>query len=341
MKKQRMEELLSRFGNLHIAVAGDLFLDRWYEIDPALDEPSVETGLTAWQVVRKRAAAGAAGTILNNLSALGVGRLTVLSMVGADGDGWEMRQLLQQAGVDTAHLHTSNAIVTPSYVKPLFPAEGNRLDIKNFAPTPRVLEDALIRSLETVLSGDCDALMLLDQVCEANTGVLTARVRNAVADMASRYPDKLIFADSRAYIHCYRNVCIKCNNYEAARMTGRAVAEGDFSPETVFAAMKDLRARTDHPVIVTCNRHGIAVEEKGHYHVVPAARQTGVIDVCGAGDASTAGMLSALAAGATFAEAAFMGNLTAGVTVRKIGCTGTASPAELRALYAEQWEGCP
>ena len=33
---------------------GDLFLDRYLDIDPALDEPSVETGLTAYQVVRVR-----------------------------------------------------------------------------------------------------------------------------------------------------------------------------------------------------------------------------------------------------------------------------------------------
>ena len=36
--------------------------------------------------------------------------------------------------------------------------------------------------------------------------------------MAKQYPDKLIYADSRAFIHCFHNVVIKCNNLEAARM---------------------------------------------------------------------------------------------------------------------------
>ena len=57
----------------------------------------------------------------------------------------------------------------------------------------------------------------------------------------------------------------------------------------------------------------------------------------GAGDACTAGMVSALAAGASCAEAAFVGNLSSGVTVRQIGRTGTATQAAMLALYDEQF----
>ena len=38
MTRARLLELLARLGSLRIAVAGDLFLDRWYEIDEALNE---------------------------------------------------------------------------------------------------------------------------------------------------------------------------------------------------------------------------------------------------------------------------------------------------------------
>lgn len=50
MTQARLQELLAGFGRLHITVVGDLFLDRWWEVDRSLDEPSVETGLTAYQV---------------------------------------------------------------------------------------------------------------------------------------------------------------------------------------------------------------------------------------------------------------------------------------------------
>ena len=68
MKRARLEQLLERFGELKLTVVGDLFLDRWYEIDEKRNTPSIETGLTAYHVVKKRSAAGCAGTVLNNLS---------------------------------------------------------------------------------------------------------------------------------------------------------------------------------------------------------------------------------------------------------------------------------
>ena len=54
MTLARLQEILAGFGRLHITVVGDLFLDRWWEVDRSLDEPSVETGLTAYQDVYKR-----------------------------------------------------------------------------------------------------------------------------------------------------------------------------------------------------------------------------------------------------------------------------------------------
>lgn len=336
MTRERLQELLNKYSELHITVAGDLFLDRWYEIDTDLNEPSIETGLTAYQIVKKRSAAGAAGTVLNNLSGMGVGTLEVISLVGDDGDGWEMLKRLNERGVDTSNVIISPEVVTPSYIKPRFPEEGNRFDIKNFVPTPDHIQKELIEKIEAALQRS-DALLLLDQICEVDTGVLTAQVREAVCAMADKYPDKLIFADSRAFIHLFHNVVIKCNNFEAARMTGREEDDENFRPEQVFACMADLRQKTGRPVIITCNRHGVAVEENGEQHVVPAAKQPGPIDICGAGDACSAGLVTALCAGGSYAEAAFMGNLSSGVTVREIGRTGMATREKMLALYDEQW----
>ena len=58
-----------RYAELHIGVLGDFCLDRYYEIDPARDETSIETGCTVHNVVRVRSQPGGAGTVLNNLAA--------------------------------------------------------------------------------------------------------------------------------------------------------------------------------------------------------------------------------------------------------------------------------
>ena len=69
----RVEAILDAVPRLTIGVLGDLFLDRYLDLDGSLTEPSIETGLDAYQVVRVRPMPGAAGTVINNLVALGVG----------------------------------------------------------------------------------------------------------------------------------------------------------------------------------------------------------------------------------------------------------------------------
>src|SRR5438874_13552305 len=96
-----IEDILARLPALTIGVVGDLFLDRYLDLDAALTEPSLETGLDAYQVVRVRAAPGAAGTVINNLAALGVGRVLPVSVLGDDGEGYELRRVLTALrGVD-------------------------------------------------------------------------------------------------------------------------------------------------------------------------------------------------------------------------------------------------
>src|SRR5437764_2315703 len=97
-----IEQILGRLPALRIGVLGDLFLDRYLDLDAALTEPSLETGLDAYQVVNVRPLPGAAGTVLNNLVGLGVGRVSPLAVIGDDGEGYElMRALRRLRGVET------------------------------------------------------------------------------------------------------------------------------------------------------------------------------------------------------------------------------------------------
>ncbi|MDP6053563.1 MAG: PfkB family carbohydrate kinase [Candidatus Latescibacteria bacterium] len=56
-------------------------------------------------------------------------------------------------------------------------------------------------------------------------------------------------------------------------------------------------------------------------------------DPVGAGDSTTAGIIAALCAGASYAEAGLIGNLIASITVQQLGATGTASPEQVRERY--------
>src|SRR5437868_3572729 len=89
-----IEQILTALPQRRIGLIGDLFLDRYLDIDGSLTEPSIETGLAAYQVTRVRSNPGALGTIINNLVALGVGEICPITVLGDDGEGYELGEAL-------------------------------------------------------------------------------------------------------------------------------------------------------------------------------------------------------------------------------------------------------
>lgn len=333
LSEQLIENILGRLFYLNVGVVGDLFLDRYLDLDAALTEPSLETGLDAYQVVRVRSCPGAAGTVINNLSALGVARILPLAVLGDDGEGFELRQALAALrGVDQQHLFTTPERRTPTYTKPMLsrpgetPRELNRFDIKNRTPLPTELEDKLLRSLDE-LWRQANVLVVLDQVSEVDCGVVTRRVRQRLAELAALEPHKFVLADSRERIGEFRQVCVKPNERECRQALGLA----DDAPLDVA----ELARRTGRPVFCTRGDAGILVVDPPQRHTVPAYSVSGPIDIVGAGDATSAGIVCARAAGASLTEAAAFGCLVASITIQQIGTTGTATPSHVQQRWRE------
>lgn len=343
----RLEHILDRLPTLIIGVVGDLFLDRYLDIDATLSETSIETGLEAYQVVGVRSDPGAAGTVLNNLAALGVGRIRCVSVLGDDGEGYELRQALRRMPtIDTGTVFTDARRRTPTYTKPMLrrpgrpPEELNRLDIKNRAPLPPDTEERVLDALSDLWSGT-DAILVLDQVSEPDCGVVTARVRERLARLGDLQPDRLVLADSRERIGMFRSVWLKPNDRECVRagnpQTG--LTRVGFSRLIVDPGIEALGRRSGRPVFCTCGERGMLVfdprEDTPSIRPVPAFPVAEPIDIVGAGDSASAGLAGALAAGATLTEAAAFANLVASITIRQLGTTGTASPEQIRRRWVE------
>jgi len=103
MDRPYLASLLARIPQATVLITGDFFLDQYLILDRRLSEPSLETGLEAYQVVEIKNLPGAAGTVAANLRALGV-NVMALGVVGDDGAGFELRRALGRLGVDTSLL---------------------------------------------------------------------------------------------------------------------------------------------------------------------------------------------------------------------------------------------
>lgn len=329
-----LDKILGRFPDLSVAVVGDFFLDKYLVVDRAVSETSLETGKEAFQVVATRQSPGAAGTVVNNLAALGAGRLYAVGLTGDDGAGYELRLGLAEQGVALHYLRRTPDFLTPTYTKPmeLLPGGGeremHRLDLKNRRPLSREAEETVLADLREVVTR-AKALVIADQVQERNCGVITDRVREALARLGAEWPELVILVDSRVRAGEFREVMLKPNREEArAALEREAVAED-------AALGQSLSRQSGRPVFLTCGLEGMMVCTAEEAVAVPAAPVSGPVDIVGAGDSAAAALTLSLCAGASPVEAAIVGNLAASVTVQQLGTTGTARPEQVRERFRE------
>jgi rfaE bifunctional protein kinase chain/domain len=317
--------LLDAFPKLRVLVAGDVCLDRWCRYDPALALPSRETGIPRVGVVATVVTPGAAGTIANNLAALGAGEVAVLGMVGADGFGYELRSALAARGISHELLVEAPGVPTFTYTK-LINARTDeedlaRIDFVHTNPLPEPVERELIARLEHAAPA-YDLILISDQAETSQGGVVTPAVRDSIARIAVARPEKLIWVDSRLRAEHFRHAVVKPNQEEAEAASMRVLGRVDY-PE--------LRRHMRAPCLIVTHggKGALVVDDRGEQWVAAKA-VAHPVDICGAGDSFSAGAAMALAVTGDPIEATRFGNLVAGITIMKKG-TGTASPREVLA----------
>ena len=331
-ESEKIIAALAGTANIRVAVIGDFCLDKYLYIDPANDETSVETGLTAYEVDHKAIAAGVGGTITNNLRSLGVDTVCI-GLIGDDGEGFELLKSLDRVGADASHMVKTDTLCTCTYTKPMRKnpdgsyTEMNRFDFRNYTPPTPELEDAMIANLRSVLDS-VDAVIVTDQYYQRNAAAVTDGLRAKLSALAGERRDKIFFVDSRAFAAEYRNMIIKCNQFELIEY----FAGGNGDPEDLDTVIREgtkLQQRTGLPAFVTLGARGMIVFSDGGHTHVDGFRVDGKIDITGAGDATNAGIVTGLSLGLSCTEAARLACAVSSITIMQIGKTGTSTVAQV------------
>lgn len=331
MTSSELTDLFGRITALRIGVIGDFAIDFYYEIQKTTNEVSLETGQEVHWGRCPRTAPGGAGNVVQNLAALGVGRVSTFGGVGNDLFGREMRALFDAQRVDTTHLRTmAPGWDTCTYTKPMrSEGEDHRLD---FGTHNRVTEadfTALLDGLASVLPS-LDALILNQQF---PAPLLDETRLNRLQSLLAGFPTLRVVADLRDFGKAVRGSTLKVNTAELARLLGDRPAQ---RAEACFAQARTLHRLTGGPVVVTRGAEGILYVDEHETAAVPGLPLTGPLDPVGAGDTVVAALTAALAAGATPTQALDLANRAAAVTVQKLGQTGTATKEEILAI---PWRG--
>jgi bifunctional ADP-heptose synthase (sugar kinase/adenylyltransferase) len=207
--------------------------------------------------------------------------------------------------------------------------EDARLDFINTEPITPETEQALIANVKARLP-ELDALVVADY---QTIGVVTPAVTKALNQLAVEFSKTLFVVDSRERIGSFHNMVVKPNDIEAARFFFPDRDPAAVSVDELSQAGIDWQESNQRPVYITLGHRGSLVCDHGNVRRVPAIQVPPPVDTVGAGDTFLASLTAGLVGGATAVEAACLATLATGVTIRKLGVTGTASPQEILAQY--------
>lgn len=322
-------QILEAFPNYSALVVGDICLDRWCKYDPAIAEPSRETHIPRIGIVSTETTPGAGGCVASNLAALGVGRATVLGVLGRDGYAYELTQALNARGISTDLLVSSDEVPTFTYTKLINAQTGvedlPRTDFLNVRPLPEQVEKEVLAYL-TEFAPTFDLIFVSDQADTKRGGVVTQCVRELLENIAQSNPDKIIWVDSRVRVERFRNMILKPNEREANAASIALFGEVDY---------RRLHTHSNSKLIfVTKGSGGVLVVDERAQTLVPARAVEKPVNISGAGDSFSAGAALALAITGSPIQAARFGNLVASITVTKPG-TGVATPVEVLAAAGQ------
>jgi D-glycero-beta-D-manno-heptose-7-phosphate kinase len=336
-RKERLLALVDGFTSRRVLVVGDLIADEF--IYGHVERISREAPVLILKYDTTEIVAGGAGNAANNVAALG-GRARLVGAIGADAEG---RRLLSSfhRSVDCTRVLHARTYRTPVKTRILaggvHSAKQQVVRIDRDAGWP-LAENVARRVLATLARAltEIDAVLLSDY----GSGLVTPALADAVqAELAGRTRRRKVpvLVDSRYRLLDYRGLttCTP-NESEVEQVLGILIKD---DADALERAGRRLLNRTRmQSVLVTRGSRGMALFQPKQPTVhIPIFGSDEIADVTGAGDTVIATMAVALAAGASFYEAARLANYAGGLVVMKRG-TATVSAHELSAAIERDHE---
>ncbi len=312
-------EHLSSWKPFSAVVVGDFMLDQLVYGDA--ERLSADAPVPILLVQSQQHNPGGAANVCLDLVELS-GRVSALGVIGADGTGGILSGEMARRGIDAAGLVVDAQ--RPTTVKQNLigraqarhPQKMFRVDYESRAPLGREMVAKLLGAFEKVLP-TCDVVCIEDYA----KGVCTPELCQGVIQMA-RIAGKPVMVDPAKlddYSKYRGATVITPNRTEAEFATGLATCDEATTQRNGPVAARLLEQLELEAVVLTLDRHGALLMERGGEAVsVPTvARQ--VYDVTGAGDMFLAGLAAARANRCGWTDAVRFANAAAGLEVEIFG----------------------
>jgi len=324
--RSRLLQLTEAMKGKLIVVYGDIVADRFIYGTPK--RISREAPVLILRQYRDDVLLGGAGNAINNIFSLG-GLPVPVSVLGNDVAGHALVAKMSEQGIDCSGILRADRYATPTKVRILggMPHSSRQQIVRyDIEDSFEMTEDEL-RQFSALLR---DQIAVCHAALVSDYGYGIARPQ-LVATLTRYARSRPVTLDSRYNLLDYPGVTAATpNEEEAAAAAGTSLWNGE--EEKISEVALTLQQSLDcDAVLITRGSRGMALLERDRSEplLIPVFGTDQVADVTGAGDTVIATFTLALAAGASFAEAAKLANYAGGVVVMKMG-TATVSNEELR-----------
>jgi D-glycero-beta-D-manno-heptose-7-phosphate kinase len=332
----RLTEIVEQFRRQTVALLGDFVADEFQFGD--ISRISREAPVLILRHRETQILPGGGANAANNLADLGA-HVRPVSIVGNDAAGGALLEYFRRKKVDTSGVITLRGWTTPTKTRFLAgwphtaPQQVLRVDRQASEGVPRRTQILLKRKLQSATRGGATLL-----VSDYGFGAATPELVRESASHLRRKP--VITLDSRFALHGFHGIGITAATPNEAELEALHHVSLGADPGTFERCARETLERLRlRALVVTRGKDGMAVFEPGKPSVhIPVFGEQQALDVTGAGDTVIAALTLALAAGASFVEAAHIANIAGGIVVMKRG-TATVTGRDLLAAIRREATG--
>lgn len=292
----------------HILVIGDLMIDEY--LWGSCERISPEAPVQVVDIKKETKVLGGAGNVINNLVSLGA-KVSVMSVIGNDDAGHEVKQMLDKIEVKTFLVEQkgrktsrkTRLMASHSQVVRYDKESKNDINLDSVKKLYSKLQEK-INAYDIILLSDYAKGVLRDELLQKVISYANSKNIKVLVDPKGN--------DFKKYEGAY---LLTPNKKEAELANNIQIENNDLLKEVLVKQKQNSKLDVS---LITLSENGIAILEDDEVIIKPTVARE-VYDVTGAGDTVLASLGFAISLGENIQNAVEFANLAAGVVVGKIG----------------------
>jgi rfaE bifunctional protein kinase chain/domain len=242
--------------------------------------------------------------------------VSILSAIGKDEEGEQLRSLLNDKKIDTRFIISSEKRMTTNKIRIIGRNQQMmRLDAERSDDLEKEEEENLLNKLEEYITKEKPQAIILQ---DYNKGVLTANIITKVIELCNRYNIISTADPKRKNFFSYKGVNLFKPNFKEVKESLHILSD-EINDKILSHIHEQLAEKLHHDIsLITLSEKGIFYQ-KGNDSNTIAAHVRNVADVSGAGDTVIAIASLLYAATKNIHLTAEVANIAGGIVCEEVG----------------------